>query len=96
MSLNSLVSIHWPAYYSGMWVESSRQFDTPQIQEARGETVEVSNPRGHSTRTLHLGNSECHVLWDHRFMTLQLGTPQTIWNSTHPESTGRNSQSFEP
>ena len=78
MSLNSLVSItrDSPAYYSWMWVESSRQFETPHIQEARGETVKVSNPRGHSTRTLHQEDSVCHVLWTTELWLLNLERPR--------------------
>ena len=31
---------------------------------------------------------------DHRFMTLQLETPQTIWNSTYQGSTGGKQSEF--
>ena len=46
------------------------------MQEARGETVRVSNPRGHSTRTLHQEDSVCHLLWTTDLWLFNLGRPR--------------------
>ena len=98
MSLNSLVSItrDSPAYYSWMWVESSRQFETPHIQEARGETVKVSNPRGHSTRTLHQKDSVCHVLWTTDLWLFNLGRPRQFGTPHIQEARGETVRVSNP